>query len=130
MVKTIILLKKYYENTKKLHQTMFHIWKKNNTNLRESKMFGGEKVKIKEGFMLREVVGTWIVVPFGKRVVEFNGLMSLSESAALLWEKMEHGADVEDLVASILSDYSIDEATARADVLEFVSAVKERGLVE
>ena len=91
---------------------------------------GGTAMKIKEGFMLREVAGSWIVVPLGQRVIEFNGLMTLSESGALLWKKMEKGAEVDDLIQLVLSEYDIDEVTARADVEEMVSAIQKKGLIE
>jgi hypothetical protein len=87
-------------------------------------------MKIKDGFMLRSIAGSWVVVPIGQRVVEFNGLMTLSETGALLWKKLECGADMDKLVASILGEYDIDEATAMSDVKEFISAVGERGLLQ
>ncbi|WP_160676067.1 PqqD family protein [Clostridium sp. C8-1-8] len=86
-------------------------------------------MKIKEGFMLREIVDTWVVVPLGERVVEFNGIMTLSESGALLWKEIEKGKDIESLVAAITSEYEIDEATALKDTLEFISKVKRHGLL-
>lgn len=87
-------------------------------------------MKIKDGFMLREIAGSWIVVPLGQRVVEFNGLMTLSESGALIWKRLEKGADTDELVDAILSEYVIDEATARADIEELVHAISEKGLIE
>ncbi len=87
-------------------------------------------MKIKEGFMLREVADTWIVVPLAQRVVEFNGLMTLTESGASLWSKLQSGSDVEGLVQYILSEYSVDEEVARQDVKEFIDSISERGLFE
>ncbi|GIM28729.1 hypothetical protein CPJCM30710_13950 [Clostridium polyendosporum] len=87
-------------------------------------------MRIKKGFILREVADSWIVVPIGERVVEFNGLMTLSESGALLWRNLEKGSDINELVSSILEEYDIDEATTRADVQEFISAIQEKGLLE
>lgn len=85
-------------------------------------------MKIKDGFMLREIAGTWVVVPIGQRVVEFNGLMTLSESGALLWQKLESGAEVDELVKVIIGEYEVDEATANADVNEFVCEIDKKGL--
>ena len=87
-------------------------------------------MKIKEGFMLREIAGSWIVVPIGERVVEFNGMMSLSKSGAQLWESLQSGADIEELVQLLKSKYDVDNETARADVQEFISSITERGLFE
>lgn len=85
-------------------------------------------MKIKDGFMLREIAGTWVVVPIGKSVVEFNGLMTLSESGALLWKRLECGAELDELVEAILHEYEIDEATARSDVDDFISEINRKGL--
>lgn len=87
-------------------------------------------MKIKDGFMLREIAGSWVVVPLGQRVVEYNGLMILSESGALLWKLLENGAEMDELVQAILSEYEIDEATARADIEEMIGNIKDRGLIE
>ncbi|KGK91424.1 pyrroloquinoline quinone biosynthesis protein [Desulfosporosinus sp. HMP52] len=87
-------------------------------------------MKLKNGFLCREVAGQWVVVPLGERVVEFNGIMTLSESGALLWRNMDSEVDEEDLVKLVLSEYIIDEDTAREDVREFVVSLKENGLIE
>lgn len=86
-------------------------------------------MKIKDGFMLREIAGSWVVIPIGQRVVEFNGLMSLNESGALIWNMLEKGADIDDLVNYILSEYNIDEETAKADISEIVDLMKSKGLL-
>lgn len=86
-------------------------------------------MKLKDGFMLREIAGTWVVVPLGQRVVEFNGLMTLSESGALLWRRLEGGAKVEELVNAILEEYEVDIATANADVNDFISEIDKKGLI-
>lgn len=87
-------------------------------------------MRLKNGFMLREVAGQWIVVPLGDRVVEFNGLMTLSESGALLWKMLVDGSDEDTLAKAILAEYDIDEKTAKSDVLEFITALKEKDLFE
>lgn len=88
-------------------------------------------MKIKPGFLLREIAGSWIVVPIGQRVVEFNGLLSLSESGALLWHKLEKEVEKEEeLVNALTEEYDIDVETAKEDVREFISSIRERGLIE
>ena len=41
-------------------------------------------MKIKDGYMVREVAGSQIVVPVGERTVDFNGIITLNETAAFL----------------------------------------------
>lgn len=87
-------------------------------------------MKLKNGFLCREVAGQWVVVPLGERVVEFNGIMTLSESGALLWKNMENDTREEDLVQIMLNEYSIDQETARLDVREFVAMLRGKELFE
>lgn len=86
-------------------------------------------MKIKDGFMLREVAGQWVVIPLGERVVEFNGIMALSESGAFLWSELEKEAEEEGLVKAILKEYDIDEETANVDVCEFIAKLNEMKLI-
>lgn len=87
-------------------------------------------MKTKSGFLLRKLAGQWVVVPIGPNVVEFSNILMLSESGALLWNKISEGADEEELVREILGTYDIDEETARKDVREFIAKVEKQGLLE
>lgn len=87
-------------------------------------------MRIKNGFMLRKLAGQSVVVPLGARVVEFNGIMTLSESGALLWQKLQDGATEDELVQEILSNYNIDENTARTDVKAFIESMSARNILE
>ncbi len=87
-------------------------------------------MKIKNGFMLREIAGQWVVVPIGTRVVEFNGIMTLTESGAILWKKLEGGAETEELVSAILAEYDIDDKTARNDIEIFLDSLNQKNLCD
>lgn len=86
-------------------------------------------MKIRDGFMLREVAGQWVVVPLGERVVEFNGIMTLSESGAMLWKLLEKDTTEDELVRKLLSEYVIEESIAREDVNKFISDIREKQLI-
>jgi hypothetical protein len=87
-------------------------------------------LKVKEGFMLRQIADTFIVIPLGEKVIEFNGLMTLSESGAMLWEKLENEASIEDLIASVVNEYNVSKEVVEADVKEFISSISKKGLIE
>lgn len=87
-------------------------------------------MKIKSGFMLREIAGQCIVVPLGSRVVEFNNVMTLSESGAILWRLLESGAEEDELVNALLSEYEVDADTAKNDISHFMKTIKEKQLCE
>ncbi len=87
-------------------------------------------MKVKSGFMLREIAGQAVVVPLGERVVEFNGIITLSESGAFLWNKMENEVSENELVGHIINEYDIDPETARKDIEEFIESMKLRNLID
>ena len=87
-------------------------------------------MKIKDGFILREVAGSFIVVAVGEAVKEFNGIVNLNETGAVLWKTLEKGATKEQLVKALLAEYDVDEATAEKDVSAFIEKLQEAKLVK
>ena len=87
-------------------------------------------VKLKEGLLLREIAGQWIVVPIGERVVEMSGIVSLTETGALIWKELEKNASIDDIVTKIVSEYAVEPEEARANALSFIESIVEKGLTE
>lgn len=89
-------------------------------------------MKIKKGYLVHEVAGNFVVIKIGQEAVNFNGLITLSESAKLLWDLLsrEEGATNSELVNKLLEEYEIDEETASKDVLEFVDSLKKNEILE
>lgn len=87
-------------------------------------------MKIKDGFILREVAGSFIVVAVGEAVKEFNGIVNLNETGAVLWKTLEKGATKEQLVKALLAEYDVDETTAEKDVSAFIEKLQEAKLVK
>lgn len=86
-------------------------------------------MKLKDGFVLRKVADTYVVVAVGTEAKKHNVMITLNETGALLWEKLSAGAEKSDLVNAILEVYDIDEATAAADVDRFIEKVNSEGLI-
>ena len=87
-------------------------------------------MKIKDGFILREVAGSFIVVAVGEAVKGFNGIINLNETGAVLWKTLEKGATKEQLVKALLAEYDVDETTAEKDVSAFIEKLQEAKLVK
>lgn len=87
-------------------------------------------MKIKDGFMLREIAGQWVVVPLGARVVEFNSIMTLTESGAILWRLMEKGTNEEEMVGALMTEYKVEKELVKGDIHSFIENVKDKGLCE
>lgn len=87
-------------------------------------------MKIRKGFVLREVAGRQVVIATGDAAKNFNGIIKLNESAVMLWKLIEKGADEETLAQKIIETYEVDEATAYNDVSMFVTKLKGAGIVD
>lgn len=46
-------------------------------------------MKLKDGLILREVAGQYVIVPTGKRVQEVIGINYITKPAAYLWDYMK-----------------------------------------
>lgn len=84
-------------------------------------------MKIRENFLLRRVAGNWVVVAVDEACIDFDGMLTLNESGATLWRRMEQGARREELVAALLAEYEVTEELAAADVDAFLASVREVG---
>lgn len=80
-------------------------------------------------FMLRDIAGEVILVPTGAATQQFNGMITLNEVAAFIWKNLDESESREILVDKIMDEFEVDRKTATRDVIGFVSALYERGLV-
>lgn len=87
-------------------------------------------IKIKVDFMLREVAGSYAVVPVGNASVNFKGLISLNETGAFLWRNLAEGIEKEDLVKKMLAEYDVEESVARNHIDAFIKKLEESGFLE
>lgn len=87
-------------------------------------------MKIKEGFVLRQVADNWVVLPVGAASVSFRGMLSLNESGVLLWNALEKGGSRDDLADALLAEYEVEREQALADVDEFIQTLTKAGCIE
>lgn len=87
-------------------------------------------MKIKQGYKLRKMCGSSVVVPTGKAAAEFNGMVTLNETGELLWTRLADGAELSDLVELLMTEYGIDESTATTDATDFIDKIKGAGFIE
>ena len=82
-------------------------------------------MKLKEGFVLREVAGQCVVVS-SNADLNLDALITLNSTAKTLWLVLEKGVeDGSELVKALLDEYEVDEPTARRAAEAFVAKLKE-----
>lgn len=88
-------------------------------------------MKIKNGFVLREMCGENIVAAEGLEHINFNKLISLNSTAAFLWKALEGKEFTEEEMAQLLVDeYGIDMELALTDSKNLCKAWIEAGITE
>ena len=89
-------------------------------------------MKIKNGFVLRQVCGENVIVGEGLEAINFGKLLSLNETAAWLWQQAAEMGDftIDSLVAKLLKEYDVTEDVARNDVSNIVNEWLKVAVVE
>ncbi|HIU48077.1 MAG TPA: PqqD family protein [Candidatus Avimonoglobus intestinipullorum] len=86
-------------------------------------------MKIKEGYILRQVAGNNIVIAVGDAAVDFNGLITINSAGAFLWNRLTEGATEEELLDAMLAEYDVDRDTAKKDIDEFLEKLQKADLI-
>lgn len=86
-------------------------------------------MKIVDGFVLKNIADTNVVVPLGSNTVSFRSVISLNDTGAFLWKLLEKDTTEEELLSAMLKEYDIDEQTAKSDINEFLANMKQANLL-
>ncbi len=87
-------------------------------------------MKIREGFVVKEIAGQYVVIALGAASKIFNGIIKLNESGRFIWDKLSGGAEAEAIVDAMLEEYDVDRETAEADVAKFIAELKGANILE
>jgi len=87
-------------------------------------------MKIREGFILRQVLDIYAVIGVGSEAYMPNRIMSVNETGAFLWRMLENGAEKQELIDALLREYETDPQTAEKDVNAFLNELWDKKLVE
>ena len=87
-------------------------------------------MKVKEGFMLKQVCDEFMVVPVGAASVDFKSVIRLNETGALLWKLLEKGATKEDMLKNILDEYDVSASVESADIDTFILKLNDAGIID
>ena len=87
-------------------------------------------MRLNKGFALRQVAQIWVVLPVGRKTVDFSSMLTLNDSGAMLWKVLENGGDQDALVAALTAEYEVSEAQARTDVEAFLEKLIQIGCID
>ncbi len=89
-------------------------------------------MKIKDGFVLREVCGETVIIGEGLEAVDFGKLLVLNETASWLWKEAlaQVNFTTESLAARLCEEYDVSEEVAKADIKDILSNWQEINVIE
>lgn len=86
-------------------------------------------MRISNEFILRQIAGEYIIIPTGKTTLTFNGMITVNEQGAFLWEALKEEITEDGLVDALLAEYDTDRQTAQADVADFLEVLRQKRLL-
>lgn len=90
---------------------------------------GGNEMRIKDGFVLREVAGQYVVIATGEASKDFHGMIKLNVTGKEIWQGLLDGLDKEAIVKRLQEKFQVESETVAIDVQEFLSEMQEKGFL-
>lgn len=87
-------------------------------------------MKIKEGFVMREVAGQALVVATGKASQSFNGMIKLNSTAKDIWNLISEGKSESEIISALCEKYDVTEQKATADTSSIIEKMRSAGVFE
>ncbi|MBO7250002.1 MAG: PqqD family protein [Clostridia bacterium] len=87
-------------------------------------------MKIKAGFVLRELAGQSIVIALGEASKTFNGMIKLNDTGRVIWNMLSEGNEASAIVDKFVAEYDVDRETAERDVNTFIEALRGADILE
>lgn len=87
-------------------------------------------MKIKDGFVIREIAGESIVIATGELSKTFHGMIKLNSTGKEIWQMLTDGSDEDAICAAFAEKYDVDKDSVVSDVKRFVDVVRNAGLLE
>jgi hypothetical protein len=89
-------------------------------------------MKIKNGFVLRQVCGENVIVGEGLDAINFGKMLALNETAAWLWQQAQAMGEftIEALADKLCNEYEVTPDEARRDVAAIIDEWKAVNVVE
>ena len=88
-------------------------------------------MKIKEGFVMREVMGEAVVIPVGETSENFHGMIKLNQTGADIWKGVAEGLSEEEIAKSLMEKYGdVEFERALEGTRKIIGMMKDEGILE
>ena len=66
-------------------------------------------MKLSSEFMLKEIAGTYVLIPIGQNIVACKNLLRLNDTGAFIMKKLEAGISYDELLEALAKEYEAEE---------------------
>jgi hypothetical protein len=87
-------------------------------------------MRVKQGFVVRDVGGKKYAVATGVAARSFKGMLSLNNMGAVIFEFLQTHTTKEEIVSKILAEYDAPQSVVDADVTNFITQLKRIDVIE
>ena len=86
-------------------------------------------MRANDQFILRTIAGEHLLIPVGEAAISVKGMIALSESGALIYEKLRDGCSKEELITVLTSEYEVSEEEVLRDVEAFLDQMRQLNML-
>ena len=86
-------------------------------------------MKASNQFILRTIADEHLLIPVGDAALSVKGLIALSESGKLLFDKLKSGCRRDDLIAALMAEYEVSAAVAGEDTDAFLDQMRQLNML-
>lgn len=87
-------------------------------------------MQVNKEFILREIAGEHLIIPTGKTVLNFNGLIVVNSIGQFIWDNIQEEITFDQLIDRILEEYEVDRDTAESDAASFLDELVKAEILE
>lgn len=86
-------------------------------------------MRVSDRFVLRTIADEHLLIPVGEAAITVKGLIALSESGVLLYEKLKSECSKDDLVAVLRGEYEVSQEEADRDTEAFLDQMRQLNML-
>ena len=86
-------------------------------------------MKLKLKLVKREIAGDIILVPVGEATTKINGLITINETGAAIWDALPEAENEEAIVDMLFEEFDAGRDELRKDVDEFLNKLRELEII-
>lgn len=96
----------------------------------DEKSFHNKVYKLKDGFLLRQIGESRMLIPLYQNVANFNGVIKLNETAELLIKILRDGSDFSGLLNALIAEYDVSADKAESDINDLIALLEQHQMLE